>query len=394
VAVKVAVVHDWLYVLGGAERVLKQILRCYPQADLFTLFDVLSERDRQWLGVERTHTTFFQKIPGIAGRHRLLLPFMPYAIEQIDLSDYDLVISSSCAVAKGVITGPDQIHISYVHSPMRYAWDLQNQYVSGNSNTFFSKSLLTRMLLHRMRVWDTVSGNRPNAIIANSNYIARRIKKAFGRDAHVIYPPVDVAASAPANARRGEHFLAGGRLVKYKNVQAVVEAFALLPDKQLVVVGEGPEEAHLRSIATPNVAFAGFMPDSDLHRAMAASRAFIFASEEDFGIMPVEALAEGTPVLALGRGGARESIVAGGPNPTGMFFDDATAEDIAGCVRSFIRNESLFNSSACRARAQMFTADRFCTELKSFVDKECRKLKDHGDYAIPSRVVLQTVAVS
>lgn len=203
---RIAIVHDWLYTIGGAERVLKEILRCFPDADVFTLFDTLSGEDRAWLGFQQSRTSFLQQIPGIAGLHRSLLPLMPFAIEQFDLSAYDLVISSSYAVAKGVITGPDQVHVSYIHSPMRYAWDLQHQYLRESNGGLGLKTALARVLLHPIRVWDASSSLRPDAIVANSAYIARRIRKAFGRSARVIHPPVDLAQPADMHPKE-DHFL-------------------------------------------------------------------------------------------------------------------------------------------------------------------------------------------
>jgi glycosyltransferase involved in cell wall biosynthesis len=370
---RVAIVHDWLYVLGGAERVLREMLRCYPQADVFALFDVLSRQERSWIGFERSRTSFMQRIPGIAGMHRNLLPFMPYAIEQFDLSGYGLVISSSYAVAKGVITGPDQVHITYVHSPMRYAWDLQHLYLRESSGLLGVKGALARMMLHRIRLWDAISSLRPNALIANSAYIARRIRKVFGRQAYVIHPPVDTIAQA-AGLPRKKHFLAAGRLVAYKNVQAVVEAFKLVPDLELIVAGSGPAADSLRLIAGPNVTFTGFVTDGEMRRLMATAQAIIYPAEEDFGIIPVEAQVEGTPVLALGRGGVRESVVADGPRRTGMFFDEAVPHKIAACVNAFLATQSSFSCENCQIQAARFSAARFRTQFKTFVDNEVEKL--------------------
>lgn len=180
---RVAVVHDWLYVLGGAERVLREILHCYPNATVFSLFDVLTPAQREWLGYDRAVTSFLQGVPGIERWHRSLLPLLPFAIEQLDVSGYDLVISSSSSVAKGIITGPHQLHVAYVHSPMRYAWDLQERYLAESPGLLRAKAAVARVLLHRIRVWDSASGARPDAIIANSKFVARRIKKSFGRGA-------------------------------------------------------------------------------------------------------------------------------------------------------------------------------------------------------------------
>ena len=361
---RVAIVHDWLYVLGGAEKVLQQLLICYPQADVFTLFDGLSETDRAKIGIARpVRTSFLQKIPRIARYHRSLLPLMPLAIEQLDLSDYDLVISSSYAVAKGVLTGPDQVHVSYVHSPMRYAWDLQHRYLADSGNTRGLKSALMRYFLHRLRIWDYRTGAAPDVMIANSGFIARRIRKSYGRTAEVIYPPVDLSISEPRPKKR--HFLAASRLVPYKNIGAIVEAFSSMPDLELVVAGSGPEKERIAALAGPNVRMAGFVSDEELRELMATARAFVFAAEEDFGIITVEAQSEGTPVLALGRGGSRETVSEG---QTGHFFEHATPAEIAACVRRFIADEESITPAACQAHARQFSAERFRREIVAAVD--------------------------
>ena len=371
--VRVAIVHDWLYVLGGAERVLRSMLRCFPQADLFTLFDVLPPASRAWIGYDRATTSFMQRLPGIAKRHRSYLPLMPFAIEQFDVSGYDVVISSSYAVAKGVLTGPDQVHIAYVHSPMRYAWDLQHQYLREGNLSRGLKGAAARFFLHHMRTWDTRTSHGVSAYAVNSSFIARRVKKAYGREAEVIHPPVAVPETLTQRPR-GTEFLAASRLVPYKNLRAVVEAFALLPHERLVVAGTGPEEARLRALAGPNVRFAGFVPDDELRRLMGTCRAFLFAAEEDFGIIPVEAMGEGAPVIALGRGGVRETIVTEGPGRTGVFFDEPSAASIAAAVRAFITSGELFHPGAAHSQALRFATPIFERDFKNFVEREMATL--------------------
>jgi glycosyltransferase involved in cell wall biosynthesis len=279
---RVAVVHDWLYTIGGAERVLGEILRCYPQADVFTLFDVLSPRDRSQLGFEKTRTSFLQRMPLIRSQHRMFLPLMPFAIEQFDLSNYDLVISSSYAVAKGVLTSPDQLHVSYVHSPIRYAWDMQHSYLRQSGYSRGLKGLLARVILYHIRMWDVRTAHGPDEIIANSAFIQRRIRKTYGRSSHIIYPPVNQSPFAEAPPR-GEHFLAASRLVHYKNIEPIVRAFGLLPDLKLVVAGDGPEASRLRGLASPNISFVGHVEDEELRRLMATARAFVFAADSGGG---------------------------------------------------------------------------------------------------------------
>lgn len=364
--VRVAVVHDWLYVFGGAERVLRAILRAVPDADLFTLFDAMSPADRSRVGYSAARTSFLQRMPGIRTRHRSYLPLMPLAIEQLDLSGYDLIISSSYAVAKGVLTGPDQLHLSYVHSPMRYAWDLQHRYLTESGLAVGAKSALARLLLHRMRLWDSRTANGVDAYATNSHFVARRIRKTYGREAEVIHPPVSVPPML-AGAANGGYFLTASRLVPYKNVRALVEAFASLPQQRLVVVGAGPELERLQRRASDNVEFRGFVSDEELAGLMGGASAFLYAAEEDFGIVLVEAQARGTPVIALGSGGAREIVVADGPRPTGMFFDTPEPEAIAGAVRAFLARPNAFRPEDCHGNALRFTEARFDQALRSFI---------------------------
>lgn len=367
---RVAVVHDWLYTFGGAERVLRSILRCLPGADVFTLFDVLENADRERIGFAKARTSFLQHMPSIHRRHRLYLPLMPFAVEQFDLSGYDLVVSSSYAVAKGILTGPDQLHVAYVHSPMRYAWDLQHRYLTESRLTSGVKSVAARVLLHRMRLWDTRTASGVDAYAVNSHFVGRRVRKVYGRSACVIYPPVQVPPAPPHRRARGNFFLTASRLVPYKNVHAVVEAFRELPAQRLVVAGAGPELERLRAAAGPNVTFTGFVSNAELRTLMGAARAFVFAAEEDFGIVPLEAQSEGTPVVALGRGGVRETIVVDDADPTGMFFDEPAPAAIAAAIARFIGREHEFSPALCHANAARFAEARFERDFTAFVDEQ------------------------
>jgi glycosyltransferase involved in cell wall biosynthesis len=375
---RVAVVHDWLYIVGGAERVLQAILRCYPDADIFCVFDILPAHDRERMGFRRSTTSFIQKLPFLHRFHRLYLPLMPIAVEQLDLSKYDLIISSSHAVAKGVLTGPDQIHISYVHSPMRYAWDLQHQYLRESGMAKGIKSLLARTLLYKMRLWDVRTAFAVDEYVANSRFIGRRIKKLYGRIAEVIYPPVDVPDRLETCAKEN-FFLTASRLVPYKNTRAIVEAFKDLPNDRLFVAGRGPELARLKAIATPNVTFLGFVEDSHLARLMSTARAFVFAAEEDFGIVVVEVQGRGTPVIAYGKGGARETVVVDGPCPTGLFFDTPEAGSIVAAVEEFKEREAEFTSENCHAHAHTFNTDRFDLQFTEFVERRVAALREERD---------------
>ena len=366
---RIAVVHDWLYVLGGAEKVLAAILRCVPGADVFALFDVLNERERAAIGYQTSRTSFLQRMPGIRRHHRAYLGLMPLAIEQLDLSAYDLVISSSSAVAKGVLTGPNQLHVAYVHSPMRYAWDLQHQYLRDGALERGVKSALARWLLHRARMWDVRTAHGVDAYVVNSHFVARRVRKIYGRDAAVIHPPVRVPQTLASVPKR-DFFLTASRLVPYKNTRAIVQAFRELPSQRLVVAGDGPERASLEAIAGSNVQFVGFVPDDELHRLMAEARAFVFAAEEDFGIVPLEAQAAGTPVIALGRGGALETIQVSGRHPTGMFFDTPEPEAIAAAVGEFLESDQAFAPADCFRNAQRFSQAAFETGFREFLGQQ------------------------
>ncbi|KVR64507.1 glycosyl transferase [Burkholderia vietnamiensis] len=363
---KIAIVHDWLVSPGGAERVLAHMIDCFPQADLYSLVDFLD--DRECLRGRAVRTSFIQKLPFARTRYRSYLPLFPLAIEQFDLSDYDVVLSSSYAVAKGVLSGPDQFHASYVHSPVRYAWDLQHQYLNEAGLAHGAKSALARALLHYIRNWDARSANGVDRVAANSRFIARRIRKTYRRDATVIYPPVDVEHLALCTDKEA-FYLTASRLVPYKRIDLIVEAFSRTPERRLVVIGDGPEMAKIRALAGPNVTLLGYQPFDVLHDHLQRARAFVFAAEEDFGISPVEAQACGTPVIAYGKGGVRESVRAWpGAGATGLFFRTQSADALLDALARF---EALPRGSisphACRANAELFGAARFRRELTRFV---------------------------
>jgi glycosyltransferase involved in cell wall biosynthesis len=375
---RIAVVHDWLVDYAGSERVLAEILRCLPQADLFALVDHMPAAARAPLGARRAHTTFLQGMPGIASHLGWYLPLMPAAIEQLDLTGYGLVISSSHAVAKGVIVSPDALHLSYVHSPMRYAWDQQFEYLRSEQAESGLKGLLLRGLLHRLRIWDQRSAAGVDHFVANSAFIARRIAKCYRRDAEVIYPPVDTEFYVPgADEMREDYYVAVSRLVGYKRVDLLVQAFRELPERRLLIVGDGPEHARLRSLAGANVAFAGRLAPELLRERLQRARAFLFAAVEDFGIAPVEAMACGTPVIALRRGGVAETVAGlDTAEPTGVFFEEQTAQSVAAAVRSFEQGASRILATACRRRAEGFAAPRFRSEFMAFVTQR------HADWRV------------
>jgi glycosyltransferase involved in cell wall biosynthesis len=371
--VRVAIVHDWLVTYAGAERVLEQILATYPRADLFSLLEFVPASERAFLGGRRVQTSFLQRIPGIARRYRSFLPLMPLAIEQLDLSGYDLVLSSSYAVAKGVLTGPDQLHLCYCHSPMRYAWDLQHQYLRETGLDRGLKGALARWTLHRMRLWDVRSSIGVDGFIAVSRYVARRIWKAYRRKSTVIYPPVDVEAFTPGGERE-DFYVTASRMVPYKRMDLIVEAFAAMPDRRLIVIGDGPEAKRIRSRGAPNIEFLGYQPFEVLRDRLRRARAFLFAAEEDFGIAPLEAQACGTPVIAYGKGGVVETVrPLGEAEPTGLFFQEQTVPSLVGAVERFERESGLVRSDACRENALKFGPERFRNELGAYVRRRWRQ---------------------
>jgi glycosyltransferase involved in cell wall biosynthesis len=377
---KIAIVHDWLVTYAGAERVLEQMLLLYPDADLYSLIDFLPDTERQFLRGKPVRTSFLQRIPGMRRGYRRFLPLMPLAIEQFDLSSYDLVISSSYAVAKGVLTGPDQLHICMCYSPMRYAWDLQHQYLRETGLDRGLRSLFARALLHYMRNWDARTGYGVDEFIAISAFVARRIRKVYQREAAVIYPPVDVREFTPGQSKDA-FYVTTSRLVPYKRIDLLVEAFSGMPDRRLVVVGDGPELRRIRSKAGSNVTLLGAQPLPVLREHLQRARAFVFAAEEDFGIAPLEAQACGTPVIAFGKGGSLETIRGlEHPQPTGVFFDEQTVPAVQHAVQLFEREQHRISPAACRENALRFESDRFRAEFAELVRaKYCsfRKAQRH-----------------
>ncbi|NLP61622.1 glycosyltransferase family 4 protein [Paraburkholderia sacchari] len=366
---RVALVHDWFTAYAGSEKVVEQILQVFPHADLYSVVDFFPESQRSALGGKHATTSFIQHLPRARRAFRNYLPLMPLAIEQFDLSSYDLVISSSHAVAKGVLTGPDQVHVSYVHSPIRYAWDLQHQYLSEAGLERGIKSWIARALLHYMRIWDQRTANGVDAFIANSAFVGRRIRKAYGSEAVVVYPPVDVERFELCTQHE-DFYLTASRMVPYKRVPLIVEAFSAMPSRRLVVIGEGPDLARASAAAAGNVTLLGYQPDEVLVDYMQRARAFVFAAEEDFGISVVEAQACGTPVIALGRGGVRE-IVIDSPDPersTGLFFGEQSVASIVDAVERFEQHQA-FRPDVCRRNAMRFTTDRFRREFLGVVER-------------------------
>ena len=379
---KIAIVCDWLVTLGGAEKVLGEMIQCFPQADLFSVIDFLDTHERKFLQNKSVQTTFIQKLPFAKTKYRSYLPFMPLAIEQLDLTAYDLVISCSHAVAKGVLTGPNQIHISYVHSPMRYAWDLQYQYLHESGLDKKWIGLLARYFLHKLRLWDNCNANGVDHFIANSQFIAKRILKTYRRTAEVISPPVDTLTCLPIQQKEN-FYLTASRLVPYKKIDLIVESFRFLPDKNLIVIGAGPDMAKVKNKAGANVTLLGYQSDENLISYLQRAKAFIFAAEEDFGILPVEAQACGTPVIAYGKGGTLETVhdLKHHHQPTGLFFYEQTTTAICQAIGQFEANQHRFLVHACVNNAQQFSAAIFREKIKSFV-KNCHATTHQKKYPV------------
>lgn len=370
---KIALVHDWLVTFAGAEKVLKELLELYPQADLFSVIDFLSDEDREKIGNKRAKTTFIQKIPFSKKKYRSLLPLMPIAIEQLDLSEYDIIISSSHAVAKGIITGPNQIHISYVHSPIRYAWDLQHQYLKEANLIKGIKSLFAKIILHYIRSWDYRTSNGVDIFIGNSNFICKRIKKVYNRDAITIYPPVAVQKfnNELKYEDKKDYYITASRLVPYKKIDLIAKAFTKMPDKKLIIIGDGPDRNKILNIASQfsNITYLGYQDDKILRKKIAEARAFVFAAEEDFGIIPVEAQAAGTPVIAFGKGGALETVIdlESESNGTGVFFKEQTIESICDAINRFENKLNLISKKNLEKNASKFDETEFKRKIASVV---------------------------
>ncbi len=365
---KIAIVHDWFVTYVGSEKVVEQIISLYPDADIFTLIDFLPTKDRSFLNGKHIKTSFIQHLPFAQAYYRQYLPFMPLAIEQFDLSEYDLILSSNHAVAKGVLTGPQQLHISYVHSPMRYAWDMQHQYLRESRLGTGIMVWPTRWLLHQLRLWDYRTANGVDHFIANSEFIAHRIWKVYRREAKVIYPPVDVAEFS-FQEKKDSYYLTASRMVPYKKMDMIVESFNHMPDKHLIVIGEGPDLDKVKKKAKSNIEILGYQPNDVLKKYMQNAKAFVFAALEDFGISPLEAQACGTPVIAYGQGGALETIHGlEHSEPTGVLFEEQSVEAITKAIITFEENQARIHPRNCRLNAERFSSELFCSEFSRFVE--------------------------
>jgi glycosyltransferase involved in cell wall biosynthesis len=365
---RVAIVFEWFQRFGGLERVVTQIREAFPSADLFALVQDPEDMNGTPLESVPVRTSFIQSLPKAKERYRMYLPLMPLAVEQFDLRSYDLIVSTNHTVAKGVLTRTDQLHVSYLLTPVRYAWDLYLDYLSESGMTRGIKSWLVRPLLHYMRLWDVGASNRVDVYLTVSNYVARRAWRIYRRPARVIYPPVDVERYRPDLPREG-FFVTVSRFVPYKRIDLIVDAFTKI-GRELVVIGDGPERAKIERLGGPNVKLLGNQPDEVVADYLQRARAFVFAADEDFGVAPLEAQAAGCPVIAYGKGGALESVI-GWPNPeaTGSFFDAQTSEALEEAVKLFETQEDAFRSESCRRNAERFRQERFQQDFETTIEE-------------------------
>jgi glycosyltransferase involved in cell wall biosynthesis len=366
---KTAIVHEWLVNYAGSEKCVESFINIWPDADVFTLVDFLNDEEREIiLKGKHAKTSFIQHLPYAEKQHRKYLPLFPKAIESFNLANYDLIISSSHSVAKGVKTKKNQLHICYCHSPMRYAWDEADYYLSeANLNKGF-KGKLAKIVLNYLRKWDLKSAKNVDYFIANSYHIAKKIKRIYNRDSNVIYPPVDVN-KFPLVTEKEDFYLTASRLVPYKRIDLIVDAFAKMLDKKLVVIGSGPDKEKIMAKATPNIDVIGYQNFETLKDYMQKAKAFVFAAEEDFGIIVVEAMACGTPVIAGNYGGTAESVING---VTGILFPDQKVESIVEAVKKFDIIAHSINYSAIRSHSEKFSRENFERNIKNFVDEKAR----------------------
>ena len=374
----VAIVHDWLTTLGGGELVLRELLRVYPDARVFTLVDKMSSSDREFVGIRggRVTASALDAMPGVARHYRAFLPFFPAAMRTLDVSAYDVVISNSHAIAKNIHTHERQLHLCYCLSPMRYAWDLRDQYLAESGLSSGVRGVAARTMLDALKRWDRARSADVDVFATLSHYIADRIQRAYGRSSVVVYPPVDVEFFTPGDGDPAfdDCYITVSRFVPYKRIDLIARAFASLPDRRLVIVGDGPDVEKIRAAAGSNVTLVGRASRDRVRTLLRGARAFVFAADEDFGIAPVEAQACGIPVIAYGHGGVLETIRgAEHGDPTGVFFVEHTTDSIVRAVRAFEQLPALISPTACRANAERFSEARFRSEFAALVEAEWQR---------------------
>ncbi|WP_028553103.1 glycosyltransferase [Paenibacillus sp. UNC451MF] len=354
---KIALVHDYLNQYGGAERVLECFMDMFPEAPVYTILSDLNKMPDRFREANITNS-FIQNVPFSKKHYKKMLSLLPHAVESFDLRGYDVILSSSSAFAKGIITNPSQLHICYCHTPMRYVWDLYHQYLGEINNPIYKNVL--PFILHKLRNWDAINSQRVDHYIANSINVSNRIKKYYNRESHVIHPPVSFERFDFAG-EPGDYFLIVSRLIPYKRIDLVIEAFNLLK-LPLVIIGDGYDRNRLQKLAGPTVQLLGYQSDEVISKYYSNCKAFILAGEEDFGITPLEAQANGKPVIAFGKGGALETVVDG---KTGIFFYEPTANSLVQAINRY--NSISFNPHMIRQHANQFNELRFKEEIRSFI---------------------------
>ncbi len=358
---RIAIVHEVLIGMGGAERGLRDILKVFPEADIYTLI-YKKDKMSQYFPNAPIYTTYFQKIPKAEKLYQKMVPLMPGAWERLDLTGYDLVISSSNSCCKGVITGPSSVHICYCHTPPRYFWDMFYEY---KKNSGWLMRLILPPLIHRMRMWDRLAADRVDYFIANSEFTASRIKKFYRRDADVIYPGVHINDYDISDSPE-DYYLVVSRFVTYKRIDLAIEACNMLKKRLVIIGGRGDADRHLHKIAGPTIEFMGHLSDEEMMRYYVKAKAFLFPGREDFGITPVEAQSAGVPVLAYAAGGALETVVCG---KTGLYFHEQTAAALAECICTFEKEGVEYNRRQIREHSLKFSEERFRREIREFVEK-------------------------
>lgn len=357
---KVAIIHDWLVTNAGAEKVLKAILDIFPQADIFAIVDFLDDKDRlEILNGKEVKTSFIQKLPFAKKYFRHYLPLFPKAVESFDFCGYDMIISSSWAFAKGITKSQNQIHICYCHTPIRYAWDLYDEYTS---NLKFPKKMIVQLTLKYIRKWDISRLDMVDYFIANSNFVANRIKKTYNKDAIVIYPPVNTDKFTIQNNKE-EYYITVSRLVPYKKTRLIVEAFNELQDKKLIVIGDGEEMEYIKSVAKSNITILGYQSQADIIKYLQNAKAFVYCAIEDFGIAPIEANSCGTPVIALNKGGTKETIQDG---INGTHFEEQTKEDIIDAIYKF--EGMKFDFDTISNNTKVYSEERFIAQFLEYIN--------------------------
>ncbi len=377
---KIHLAHEWLTEWGGSEDVTRLMLDCFPGSSLSATINFLSAKNRARLNVADIKTTFLQRAPFVEKHFWNYLPLTPLAVESLDLRGANVIVSSSHAFAKGVLTTAEQLHISYVHSPMRYAWDLHHQYLADYNLDRGVKGALARYMFHRLRMWDRQTANNVDLFLANSCHVQQRIWRTYRRPSRVLYPPVRTEMFSLQH-EKDDFYVTVSRLVSYKRIDLIVDAFAAMPQRKLVVIGDGPEAAELKRRCPANVSLLGWQPDEVVQKHLGAAKAFVFAAHEDFGISPLEAQACGTPVIAYGVGGATETVrdLHKSSSPTGLLFRLQTTACLIDAVEAFEQAGAVFDPQVCREWAETFSEENFKRSFTKIVEQswQCWKT-DHS----------------